>query len=392
VLSFDEFVSEVREIMDHIPSGVLISLDTDGDALLANSAARELLGLPLTGDISLSLPKFFAPFSVRETKPDLLPLVQSMRTGRLIDAEDYEVAHHDGTRRSCSMSAGPLYDIGNEVRGGFAILVDVSVLRTQDRSLRFDELSRLIARERPISDALRRRAELTNRLPEVNGFVLSGIPQSAEADRAVGRDWYDAFELPDGRIGLAIGNVAGSRVTASVTMSKLRTAIRSTALIPPEPTTMLDAANSTLALHDPHGKATVVAAVLDPGTAQLWFASAGHPLPILREPTGRLENFEGTSPPLDGVNSRADARTHRTMLGPGSVAVFYTDGLLYGDDDGTTGTRRLRQILAKSVISNICADDMADVLHREMVGPQTRSDDGAILTIARSARSSGQSA
>lgn len=379
--SFDELIPEIREIMDNIPSGVLISLDADGTSVLANRAARELFGLPLTGDISESIPDFRAPLTGRNLLPESLPLRRSMRLGRLIPAEDFEVSRPDGMRRFVTMSAAPLFGQAGEVRGGLAILVDVTYLRTQERNLRFesDELNRLIAREQRVTATLQ-QAQLPQKLPEVAGFALSALYQSADSELSVGGDWYDAFHLPDGRVGLSIGDVSGSGLAAAVTMAKLRQAIQSTALILPEPATMLDAANSTLALHDTGGSATAIAGVLDPTTAELTFASAGHPMPLVREKNGRLEDFAGSAMPL-GVYEKARAQTHYATLAPGDVAVFYTDGLVETECDVASGERLLRSILASAGFS--LADQIAEILHRQMLHSRFASDDVAILTIAR---------
>jgi PAS domain S-box-containing protein len=388
MLSFHKFIAEIREIMDHIPSGVLIALDSDGTSILANRSARELFGLALTGEISASLPGFRASLTGHEVLPAALPLQRSMRHDRLIHAEDYEVLRSDGMRRFVTMSAAPLYGQAGEVRGGVAILVDVTYLRTQERHLRFEshELNRLIAREQRVTDILQ-NAQLPLKLPEVDGFALSALYRSSDSERSVGGDWYDAFHLPDGRIGLSIGDVMGSGIAAAITMAKVRQAIQSAALVRPDPPTMLDAANSTLTLHDARAAATAVAGVLNPVTAELTFASAGHPLPLVRQNAGELGEFTGIAPPL-GVFEKARAQTHCATLLPGDLAVFYTDGLIDSGHDGISGDRLLRSILSSTTFSAV--DEIAESLHRRMRDTGSRTDDVAILTVARSGLAPGR--
>ncbi|MEZ5098275.1 MAG: ATP-binding SpoIIE family protein phosphatase [Thermoleophilia bacterium] len=144
----------------------------------------------------------------------------------------------------------------------------------------------------------------------------------------VGGDWYDAFPLPDGRVGLAVGDVVGHGLEAAAAMGRLRTAL--VALAP-----HADGPGSLLSLLDdfaagPNGTdfATAVVASLDPATGALRYASAGH-LPLLvvsADGTCRwLE--DGRSTPLCGL-PRVARREAATVLDPGDLLVLCSDGLV----------------------------------------------------------------
>ena len=87
--------------------------------------------------------------------------------------------------------------------------------------------SRLTERERGLADALQR--SLMPRLPELPGVSLAGRYLPAAAER-LGGDWYDAFALPDGRLGMAIGDVVGRGFHAAAIMGQLRSGLRAYAL------------------------------------------------------------------------------------------------------------------------------------------------------------------
>ena len=373
--------------MDNIPTGILISLDTTGSSILGNRAARELFGVPGGLDISDKIPAFRASSTGYVVPPEALPLQRAMQWDRMIDAKDYELLRPDGMRRFVTMAAAPLYGSGAQVAGGVAILVDVTYLRTQERSLLIesDELNRLIARELRVAEILQ-KAHLPLKLPEVDGFSLSAVYQPSDFDQNVGGDWYDAFQLAHGLIGLSVGGVTGTGVAAAVAMAKVRQAIQSAALVRPEPATMLQVANSTLTLHDASTSATAVAGVLNPANGKLTFASAGHPLPLVRERAGYLREFRGVAGPL-GDFERGAARTHGATLSPGDLAVFFTDGLVEATQDGISGRHLLRSVLSSGTIP--LSEESAELLHREMFDTRSGQDDVVILAIARCGSETG---
>ncbi len=367
--------------MDNIPTGILVALDDEGSHIIGNRAACELFAVPYGTDFAERTPIFRDPLNGMVVARETLPLWRSLQWQRSVDAADFEVQRRDGMRRFITMAAAPLYDGWGAVNGAVAILVDVTYLRSQERTLRLEayELNELIAREQRITELLL-KAQLPRKLPDIAGFSFSAVYRPSDTERNVGGNWYDAFPLPDGSVGLSVGGVNGSGVLAAVAMAKMRQAIQSAALVRPDPATMLQAANATLALHDAEASATAVAGVLNPATARLTFTSAGHPLPLVRERAGYVREFRGVSPPLGDFESAA-ARTHSAALKPGDLAVFFTDGLLEAAPDGVSGGHLLRSVLTARPFA-IC-ESSAEALRRNLFDDRPGSDDIVILTIAR---------
>src|SRR5205085_7113056 len=74
------------------------------------------------------------------------------------------------------------------------------------------------------------RGLLPKQLPELEEIELAVHYQAAGLGAEVGGDWYDAFELPGGRLGVVLGDVAGRSIPAASTMGQLRTVTRAFAL------------------------------------------------------------------------------------------------------------------------------------------------------------------
>jgi serine phosphatase RsbU (regulator of sigma subunit) len=143
---------------------------------------------------------------------------------------------------------------------------------------------------------------------------------------------------------------------------------------------MLDAASSTLMLHDRELIASAVAGILHPEKATLTFAAAGHPLPLIRQRDATLLEFRGAAAPL-GFSEHCSASTHIAELSPGDVAVFYTDGLIEATRDALAGELMLHNVLARA--DGIDAAEIAAHLHDRVLGARESPDDIAILTVAR---------
>lgn len=195
------------------------------------------------------------------------------------------------------------------------------------------ELAEARARLTAERDAVRLLQDmaLPRRLPSAPGVSLAAHYRPADPEVPIGGDWYDAFELPDGRVGLVVGDVAGHGRTAATSMVRHRTALATLALLQPSPAAVLARAHAA-ALADGDTFTTCCYAVVDPVAGTLTMARAGHPPPLLL--TG------GTAGPLHvpgGVPLGVDAPlayTDRVITLDGPCAlVLYTDGLVERRDE-----------------------------------------------------------
>jgi serine phosphatase RsbU (regulator of sigma subunit) len=173
------------------------------------------------------------------------------------------------------------------------------------------------------------RGLIPKRLPEVGGVELAASYEVAGLGVQVGGDWYDAFAIPDGRLGIVVGDVTGRGIRAASAMGQLRTLTRAFALYgedhraPGEALTLLN--RHQLALGDEH-LFTIVYAVLDPTRRTISWANGGHPPPLLRGPDGGCSYLDGGNG-LMGVED-SPYQTFERSLAPGTTVVLYTDGLI----------------------------------------------------------------
>jgi PAS domain S-box-containing protein len=237
------------------------------------------------------------------------------------------------------------------------------------------EHARLYERERMTADALQ-RAMLPAQLPMLPHIVCSASYWSASESQRVGGDFYDAFELPDGRLALAIGDVTGHGLEAAVIMGEIRQAIRAAAFECDEPSTVLDRASRLLVASGRSLFVTAIFGILDPLSGRFTYATAGHPPPILHgEQT--LQRLPTSGLPIglrddDGVDFVLHLQAPCTL-------VFYTDGLLEYGRDILEGERRIEAAVRE--LAGEQKGHLATALLKAVLPLGQPSDDVAILTV-----------
>jgi anti-sigma regulatory factor (Ser/Thr protein kinase) len=197
------------------------------------------------------------------------------------------------------------------------------------------------------------------------------LPGTEEID--VGGDWFDAIQLPNGRLGLAVGDVVGKGVQSAATMAQLRNGLRAFALDQMKPSSTIARLNRLAEDMSEGAFATVVYAVLDHETGVCRFTSAGHPPPLVVYPDGRAEYIEGGRGLPLGTGADFTYRYETVELPVGSTVLFYTDGLVERRSEPIdTGLERLRQAAQEAP-----ADPELLVEHvlEHLVGDAERGDD-----------------
>ena len=279
----------------------------------------------------------------------------------------------------------PLFSEGR-IRGVLSAIWSSQKNYTDDDVVLFEEIARRAAlavehaasfeRERRVSDTLQ-RALLPDFLPTVPGLAFSATYSPGLSEARVGGDWYDAFELEDGRIAVSIGDVTGRGLQAAVIMGKMRQAIKTLALYESDPSRLLDIVDRELKRTDPEALVTALVGVFDPAQSTLAYATAGHPPPFVRYPDGRVETLPARGLPL-GLRGSIETPTATVRLPIGSLVVLYTDGLTESTRDVNEGEARV--IAALGDASVLESGNLAAQLQETVVGGASQ-DDVAILTI-----------
>ena len=232
--------------------------------------------------------------------------------------------------------------------------------------------------EQTIAETLQ-RSVLPSSLPRVEGVQLAAryLPGSAQLD--VGGDWFDALRLPDGKLGLVVGDVVGKGVQAAASMAQLRNAIRAFSVERLKPSSVLVRLNRLADEVLETSFATLAYMAIEPDTRVCRFSSAGHPPPAIAYPDGRVELLEnGRGLPL-GTGIRTSYRQETFELPAGSVVVLYTDGLV--ERRGRSIDEGLDALQAAMVAAPKDPDRLLEHILEHVVGNEERGDDIALLAV-----------
>lgn len=170
------------------------------------------------------------------------------------------------------------------------------------------------------------RSLLPRRLAAPPGVAIAA--RYVPARHEVGGDWYDAIALPDGLVGIAIGDVVGHGLEAASLMGQLRTALHAYALDGNDPGRTLQLVDRFARRLDDDAMATAAYGVLDRRQAMFRFASAGHPPPVVVSPDGEARMVEVDPAPPLGTFGYGPCPEQEVRLHPGDSLLFYTDGLI----------------------------------------------------------------
>ena len=219
------------------------------------------------------------------------------------------------------------------------------------------------------------------RVPAGIGIAARYVP--AEGD--LGGDWYDAFQLPDGRLALVIGDVVGHGLESAIVMGRLRSALRAYALEHIDPADVLQHLDQKMCHFEPDCLATVLLGFSLPPYTEWTFSSAGHFAPIIAGPERLPARAELVVDPLLGVVPNAIRRSTAVEVPSGGMICMYTDGLVErrpgSDDDGHDHDHIADNIEALFKALDASQDPESACIHllTDVVGDHIAEDDIALL-------------
>ncbi|MFE5796528.1 PP2C family protein-serine/threonine phosphatase [Streptomyces sp. NPDC056503] len=242
-----------------------------------------------------------------------------------------------------------------------------------------DRLRRQAQAERRVADALREALLPTHSeaLAAV-GLAVAASYRPAEADAAVGGDWYKCRLLPDGRVLVAIGDAAGHGLDAVARMSQQRHALAGlaqTGASAGEITTWL---NELLCSDPAEQTATVVTGHIDEARNLRW-ADAGHPAPLLLRDGEAAPLLTDDRGPLLGALPGYAYETTTTPLRQGDLLLLYTDGMVERrGEDVTKGIDRLAGLATRFADST-----PQDLVDKILADPEQAGleDDACMLAV-----------
>jgi serine phosphatase RsbU (regulator of sigma subunit) len=150
----------------------------------------------------------------------------------------------------------------------------------------------------------------------------------------VGGDFYDVLPLPDGRIILAVGDVAGKGSPAALLMALLLAMLRTLVDEGLEPEALVTRLNTQIWRHSPGSRfITIFYAIYTPATGALTYVNAGQNPPLIRRGPGQYERLPATGIAL-GMFDQATYTATETRIEPGEMLVLYSDGITEAENPG----------------------------------------------------------
>lgn len=228
------------------------------------------------------------------------------------------------------------------------------------------------------------RALLPVNLPQADGYQFYASYESAQA---VGGDYYDCLTLPDQKVCIAFGDVAGKGVPASLVMSRLSSVVQNTLEFVQDAGAAAERINSHMCANAVEGRfVTFVLGVIDTQAHEMTLVIAGHMSPLIRKPDGTIEEFpdEMVGLPL-GVAPGLTFDVVRRAISPGETVVIYTDGVSEAMNPANElySVERLRELVAKGSSSpaQLGAAILADV--RRHAAGRAQNDDITLMVFGR---------
>jgi predicted ester cyclase len=228
------------------------------------------------------------------------------------------------------------------------------------------------------------QASLPKELPTLENWQITPYYQPA---REVGGDFYDLFELEDGRVTVVMGDATGKGIPAALVVSATSSVLRAVAhaLGLSSPSEVLAQVNETLfARIPPNMFVTCFYATLDPKSGSLTYANAGHDLPYLHR-NGDAEELRARGMPL-GLMSGMGYEEKETILNNGETALLYSDGLVeaHNPQGEMFGFPKLRSLVAEHSAERALEDFLVEELYSFVGAGWEQEDDITLLTLQRS--------
>jgi len=225
---------------------------------------------------------------------------------------------------------------------------------------------------------------LPRQAPELPGYEFA---DHYEAAFSVGGDYFDYVPLSDGRLAIAVGDVAGKGVSAALLMARLHTSARYHLLSAPTPSIAMNHLNDEVAGSGLGFRfITLVVAVIDVRDHSICICNAGHLPPALRRAKGIVElvGIEKSGMPL-GVLPNQEFSEVAVSMKPKDALLFYTDGITEAMDSENTlyGKQRLIDTISTC---NSSTKAMVKTLVKSVetfCGTRSQRDDVCVAAVRR---------
>jgi sigma-B regulation protein RsbU (phosphoserine phosphatase) len=243
-----------------------------------------------------------------------------------------------------------------------------------------EKLTRLTIEKDRIENELRVASMIQNEFLPENPPQIPGIEFAAKTipARFVGGDFFDFIPLPEQKLGLVLGDVAGKGVSAALHMARLMSDFRSFYQECSDPSKVLGSVNRLLSDRARRGMfATAVCILVDLNKKTLKIANAGHhPVLIFKAESRTIETFHSGGVPL-GVISNFEYSFDEVSLASGDRVLIFSDGAVEATNERKElfGSKRLNDIFIQETNSpNILIETLLNRI-KDFVGNEGPHDD-----------------
>ena len=358
--------TETAPLLETVARRVAETLHIDQVAMLLRRGEKfqlqQAVGVTVDGNLSLpaqaSAVRYLAatnePARLYRDDPDAWYLMAGTDERHVLDVVHAELLLPlQGRNRMMGLMAlGPKRSEAAYTRADLHLLHTVA--SQTGLAIEVAELAHSLATEAAQRERVNREIEIARevqerlfpqQMPRLAGATIAGHCRPAQG---VGGDYYDVFDLPDGRTGIAIGDVSGKGISAALLMASLRASLRGVTLDSPRDfANLMDKVNRLVFEASASNRyATFFFAAFDPATRRLDCVNAGHNPPILlrKGPNGNTEVLRlEADGPVVGLLPLAPYTEQSVTLASGDLLLLFTDGISEAmtHDDEEWGEERL---------------------------------------------------
>lgn len=362
-----------RTLVEMSPDAVFII--SSGQCVFANAAGAELLGM---GNASKLAGVPAAEVIIPGNGADALVWLEQLIAHHDVKRAEEKLIRPDGTVIDIQVAAMPFIYQGNDA----VQLVAQDITRRKRVENELMEKDRRIGRELHLASAIQ-SSLFPTKLPCLKGVAMAATAVSANE---VGGDYCDLFVTKDSRLGIAIGDVMGKGVPAALFGAMTYAFVRQFALEMDSPCALVNRVNRMLfpQLDMTQQFITFLYAVYDPSTRELTYTNAGHNPPLVYRASGGFCEILEIRDYFIGGLPESSYREGKTILCPGDVVLFYTDGLkeCRNRSGEPFGSERIKHLLTENnpydpaSIQEIISEQFIDFLDG-----QQPSDDMTMIVI-----------
>jgi serine phosphatase RsbU (regulator of sigma subunit)/PAS domain-containing protein len=255
------------------------------------------------------------------------------RDGRPAQGE-FRVVRPGGTVRHLRIVGEPLVGPDGAVSSVFGTVQDVTERRRAQTALEIANIQ--LAAQRSRAESERQLANLLQqvimpvepiRVPQTAALEVAARYRPASAGAGVGGDWYGIFPVPDARLLMTVGDIAGHGFAAATAMAQLFHALHGLALTGADSGQLLRWLNTVTCSLPAFTIASACVALYDPADRTLCVANAGHPSPVLVREEGAA-TIPRPAGAMLGIDAGSEYDEASVILEAGDVLLLYTDGLI----------------------------------------------------------------